>query len=441
MGVLLVYAGIVLLLGSWFVVARSLADPRGVGRATVRRLVPVLAAWVVPLLVAGPLFSRDAYSYAAGGELASKGINPFLHAPVALGGGPFLIHVDAIWRQAIPPYGPAWERLVEGFVLATGHRLLGVLVLLKLTALVSLAVIAWGVPALARSTGHDPSRAFTWAVLNPLVLLTLLGGMHNDILMMALVVAGLVFALRGHPLAGTATCAVGAGVKAPALLAVVFIAWWSGEGERPAKRWLLVLGHLALAVGVAAALGAVSGLGWGWIGATLTPGKVVSWLDPATAVGLGLDRLAQVVGLGAHKSFWLAAARSVGIAAAVAVSIRMLLRSDRRTVPRSLGVSLLAFALLGPVVWPWYETWGILLMATAADEAGRWEGRLVVGLSALGCFADFPSARVLVGAAPALVAAGWTVLVLAAAAYLRFEVARPPRVSRGRLRAVRARRG
>ncbi len=432
-GVLLVYAGIVLLLGSWYALARSCSDAGPEDRPQLHDLVMTLAAWSAPLLFAAPLFSRDVYSYAAQGAMLADGISPYRYGAAALQGGGFLSHVDPIWRHAIAPYGPGWERLVEGFVVVTGHRLLGTLVLLRATSLVSLAILAWGIPRLAKATGHSSVQAFIWAVLNPLILLTLLGGAHNDGLMLALVVVGLVAAQRGHPFLGTMACALGAEVKAPALLAVVFIGWWSTEGRRPSQRAIRTAGYLAVAAVVLVVLSLACRLGWGWVHAALTPGKVVSWLDPATAVALALSHLTQAAGLGAHRAPWIAVARVCGLVAAGAIAIRMLARSNRRSGLAALGVSFLGLALLGPVVWPWYETWGIVVMSTAADNFGRWKRAFVIGLSGLGCFADFPSATVLVGGSPALVGAGWTAFVLGAASYFCFGVGRLVPASRDRL--------
>ncbi|MGO9559340.1 MAG: polyprenol phosphomannose-dependent alpha 1,6 mannosyltransferase MptB [Acidimicrobiales bacterium] len=424
LGVILVYAGLVLLVGSWLSIVRMVRAQPPAQRIEIGHLALTLVAWSVPLLVVGPLFSHDAYSYAAQGQMLSEGISPYVHSAAALRGGPFLPHVDTIWRQAIAPYGPGWERLVEGYVTVSGHHLLGVLALLRASALISLAAIAWGVPALAKSTGHDPAQALVWSVLNPLVLLTLLGGMHNDALMLALVVVGLVAAQRGHPLLGVVLCALGAEVKAPALLAVVFVGWWASERQEPARRVARIAGYLALAAVVLTAVSVAGGLGWGWVHAAVTPGKVVSWLDPATAVGLALSHLTSALGLGAHRSTWTAVSRATGLAVAAATAIWLLLHSDRRSGPEALGVSLLALALLGPVVWPWYETWGIAVMATAASAYGAWKRWVVVGLSALGAIADFPSSRVLFGGTPGLVVAGWAVVVFGAVCYFRFVVLR-----------------
>jgi hypothetical protein len=64
-----------------------------------------------------------------------------------------------------------------------------------------LALLAGAVPVLARSTGVRPSAATWLAVLNPLVLINLIGGAHNNALMVGLLAAGPAVAIRHHPLA------------------------------------------------------------------------------------------------------------------------------------------------------------------------------------------------------------------------------------------------
>jgi hypothetical protein len=74
-------------------------------------------------------------------------------------------------------------------------------------------------------------------------------------------------------------------------------------------------------------------------------------------------------------------------------------------MPRALGWSLLAVVFLGPIVWPWYETWGLVVLALATDA---WSRRVVLVLSALGCFATVPAH---VTATPADVVVAVVVLV------------------------------
>ncbi len=63
-------------------------------------------------------------------------------------------------------------------------------------------------------------------------------------------------------------------------------------------------------------------------------------------------------------------------------------RTHAYGMPRALGWSLLAIVFLGPIVWPWYETWGIVFLALAADA---WSRRVVLVLSTVACFATVPA--------------------------------------------------
>jgi hypothetical protein len=130
--------------------------------SALRPLVGILGSWTAPLLLGAPLFSGDVYSYAAQGEMVTKGISPYLHGPNALGGGPFLPFVDPLWRRVPSPYGSAWERLSGWIVAVCRHDVLASLVGFRLVALVGVALVAWGVPVLARGTGLTRRRRSPW---------------------------------------------------------------------------------------------------------------------------------------------------------------------------------------------------------------------------------------------------------------------------------------
>ena len=115
---------------------------------------------------------------------------------------------------------------------------------------------------------------------------------------------------------------------------------------------------------------------------------MTSWLDPGTAVGLALSHVVHLAGAGAHTHAFVVAARALSLAVAGVIVGVALLRTDRYGMPRALGWSLLAVVFLGPIVWPWYETWGLVLLALATDA---WSPRVVLVLSAVGCFATVPA--------------------------------------------------
>ena len=423
LGVAFVYAGVIALLAAWYGI---LTACRCGGLVRLRPLAGIGVAWALPIVIGPPLMSRDVYAYAAQGSLAAHGGDPYTTTVARLAGSPYVHLVDPLWRHATSPYGPLFLELARGAAAAGGRHVLVTIVGLRLVAVAGMVLLAVAVPSLARSYGRSPATAFALAVLNPLLLLTLVGGAHNDALMLGLLVAGLALARSGRAVPAVVLCALAATVKVPAFAGVVYVGWsWPG----PAAGWRRRLGPVAGAVAggaaVVAAVSLASGWGWRWLTAA-DPGKVVSWLDPATAAGLLAAKLTAAAGLGAHTAAAVGTARVVALAAAAALGLVLLWRTDRIDLPAALGWTLLAVAVLGPVVWPWYETWGLTLVAVTARTAAR---RAVLVISAVGCFATIPSHVTAPGAAPVvaavLLALGTAALALAAVRCRR-ELSRPP---------------
>ncbi|MGB9112237.1 MAG: polyprenol phosphomannose-dependent alpha 1,6 mannosyltransferase MptB, partial [Acidimicrobiales bacterium] len=221
-------------------------------------------------------------------------------------------------------------------------------------------------------------------------------------------------------------CALAAAVELPALIGAVFIGWWWQNGNWR-QRVARVVGAVAIVVVLMALISAVSNLGWHWLSGLTNPGKIVSWLDPVTALGLGVAHAASALGVGRHTAGLVEISRGVGLGLAAALSVVLLFRSKGQGEVEALGWSLLLFAVLGPVVEPWYETWGCVVLAVVAE---RWTLRIMLGLSALACFADMPPARSLAASDPVLTAICWTTLVVAVGAYaaVRLVPSLPPRV-------------
>ena len=140
--------------------------------------------WTAPILLSPPLLSNDVYSYAAQGELASRGVDPTVVGPNALGGGPFMRAADAIWWNNPAPYGPAWNKIAETVVVATDHD--AALSVWALRAVVVLALIIAGFALYDLTRAHNPALALAMGLVNPVVLVHLVGGIHNDAVMIAL---------------------------------------------------------------------------------------------------------------------------------------------------------------------------------------------------------------------------------------------------------------
>jgi hypothetical protein len=370
----LVFGGLILLSRVWFGFLRHLNRNQGF---PVKRVVLVVTIWAVPLLLAPPLFSRDVYTYAAQGEMVSHHIDPYSYGPNVLGVTPFNTLADSVWSGNESPYGPTFLT-VDGLVdQASGHQILADLVLLRLLEVAGIALMVAATPTLARSLKRDPAHAVLLGAGSPLVLLFLVGGDHNDALMAGLLVAGLAVAKRVGTVPGVILCALAAGVKSPAALGVLFLGWvWAGPDAGTRRR----IGHTAVAGVIALAtievMALISGTGWGWIRTTTTADAAFTGVTPVNVVARGISILSHAVlvpisTMGARPVFSV-----LGLLIAVYVGYRLLMRSPQDGVVRCLGLTLLVLSLLGPIVWAWYVTWGVVVLAPAA--VGRLRTALIV---------------------------------------------------------------
>ena len=326
-GLVAVYGGLVLLMRVWYGLIRTLAQRPGI---PVRKIMAVLALWILPLLIVAPLFSRDVYSYAAQGEMMSHHISPYHYGPGVLGAAPSVNLVDPLWVNTPAPYGPLFMQIDGTLTSASLHHELVDVILLRLLAIGGVALMALGISSLARSHRRDPAYVLTLAILNPVTVLHLVGGAHNDALMLGLLVCGLAVARRGRPVAGIVLCALAAAVKVPAAIGILYIGWeWMGAGIplRARIRPLLTAGLIS--AGVMGALSLVTGLGWTWVLNLGAPGTVRSWVAPATGAGIVLTDAAHLVGIGVPLHTMLTVTRTIGLFGALGAGLWLLWRSER----------------------------------------------------------------------------------------------------------------
>jgi hypothetical protein len=382
----LVFGGLILLTRVWLGLLRLLSRHPGF---PVKRIVLVVVIWALPLMLAPPLFSRDVYTYAAQGEMMSHHINPYDYGPNVLGSTPFNNFGDPFWSGTESPYGPTFLG-IDGVVdQASGHVFLVDLVLLRLLELAGIAMIAAATPTLARAVKRDPAHAVLLGAGSPLVLLSLLAGAHNDALMLGLLMAGLAVAKRFGTVPGVILCALAAGVKSPAALGVLFLGWvWAGPGAPVRRRIGHTIGAGLIALATIEAAAIVSGTGWGWIRTTTAADAAFTGVTPINLVARTISITSHVIQLPVSVLQVRPVFIVLGLALAAGLGLRLLLRAPRDGVVRNLGLTLLLFALLGPIVWAWYVTWGIVVLAAVA--VGRLRN-LVIAISTFWAFAGVTS--------------------------------------------------
>jgi hypothetical protein len=180
-----------------------------------------------------------------------------------------------------------------------------------------------------------------------------------------------------------------AGVKAPAILGALFLGWNWAKGSF----WWRSL-HTAMAGVIAAATlaaaSAVSGLGFGWLTTLSAPDKSFTGVTPVDALSHVIVATASVVHVSLALTSVANAAGLVGLACAAIVGSWLLLRSPEMGSVRALGLALLVLALLGPILWAWYLTWGLVVLAPVA--IGRLQ-RVVIVLSIVETFLGVSSLK------------------------------------------------
>jgi alpha-1,6-mannosyltransferase len=185
--------------------------------------------------------------------------------------------------------------------------------------------------------------------------------------MIGLLMAGLAVAKRVGTVPGVMLCALAAGVKSPAALGVLFLGWvWAGPGA-PARRRIAhtaLAGVIALATMEVVAL--VSGTGWGWIRTTSTADASFTGVTPVNVVARSVSIMSHAAQIPISTLQARPVFSVIGLLIAAYVGYRLLMRAPTEGVVKCLGLALLVFALLGPIVWAWYVAWGIVVLASAA---------------------------------------------------------------------------
>ncbi|MBV9027433.1 MAG: hypothetical protein JO311_02360 [Candidatus Eremiobacteraeota bacterium] len=195
-------------------------DEPSPGALVLASLAALLAAWLMPVL-----FSSDVYAYAAYGELANRGIDPYLRAPTLPHDA--LISLAAWqWSNALPPcvYGPAFVGIAQ-FVVAIFGRFGPHAAIEVVRALGSLALPACAPLAYAAFGGDERAKRIAAAtiVANPVTLWCAAEG-HNDALALAVGLAGFALVRRGWLSVGALAAALSALIKLPGVFCLAGVA-------------------------------------------------------------------------------------------------------------------------------------------------------------------------------------------------------------------------
>ncbi len=188
------------------------ARARPAAGRTTRWAIGLVAVLNLLVFVGPILISTDVFSYIAYARMGVvHGIDPYLHGPSAISHDPVFYYVGHDWLRVATAYGPLYTLL--SYTLAP-LGLVGALWGMKVYALLAsfaTLVLTWRV---ARRRGLDPVFAVLAVGANPLYVIYGLGGAHNDLIMLALMMGAVALTLAERDVAAGAAVLGGALVKA-----------------------------------------------------------------------------------------------------------------------------------------------------------------------------------------------------------------------------------
>ncbi len=312
-------------------------------------------AWSAPVLL-----SSDVYAYAAYGEMARIGINPYAHVPSV--SDPIVHAAQAQWVSAFPicVYGPAFVAFAR--TLVSLFAPLGMLAILDaFRASSSLAFLLCIPLAYAAFPGDRSARLRSAATigLNPVAIWCAAEG-HNDAIALAIVLLGFLLARRRWVGIGAAVTALSALVKLPGAAAAIAFAVADRRARAGAAAGIAiaVLFSIPLVKGVAQNLG---------------PHGTYA---PQASLQAAVAPLSPVL-------VWIVAGAVCAALAARGIALRR-----RRLTEGWIWFGLAAWMLV-PNPYPWYGIW---LVSLAALEPRSRAAGVAISLSLLALLRYIPDA-------------------------------------------------
>jgi alpha-1,6-mannosyltransferase len=295
-----------------------------------------------------PLLSHDVYSYIAYARLgASHGLDPYVATPRAIPLDTVFDQVD--WKGVTSAYGPLFTLATYPLAgLSVGSSILILKLSVAAAALGLVAVVA----RLAPSRGVEPVRAAAFVGLNPLLLVHVVGGPHNDGVAMLLAMLAVAATLGAAEASGGAAFVLAAGVKATGAFALPFALLGTGVRRR------------RLLLGAAAAFALMALVAW--------PAFGLDWLGSLNVAGDNLGKTS-------HMSVPITFSRIAGVDSGLVQNAALYIYGGLVAYlliwtwrggdwVRAAGWAGAGLLLASTWLLPWYLIWALPFAAISRDR-------------------------------------------------------------------------
>ena len=400
LAIAVLYIGVFLLVWAWVRLGRDVIARK----VRARGVLIAGLAWIAPMIISPPAFTRDVFSYLGQGELSWRGLNPYTVGPNVLGDA-IAMNVHPFWQDTPAPYGPLFILAAKIIAMIAGERLILGVILMRLVLMIGLVLVVAALPGLTRHLGGRLPVALWLVVASPMMVVHLVGGPHNDLLMIGLLAMGCLLVLERKHVAGMSLVTLGMAVKATAGVALPFLMWvWAARMEGSFKRRFVraCAATIGIAIVVFAGCTLLARVDLGWIGALKAPQLIVNWVNLPTGAG---ELMHSIVGLfgGISQQPFTSMTRFLGDVLLAVIVLRQWwkARNGGAEAVRRAGFALLAVAILSPPTLPWYLTWGLAILSTSTWR-NRWLA-LSAGIAVLILLVYYPNGEEAMGSLPHMI--------------------------------------
>ncbi len=323
-------------------------------------------------MICPPLFSKDVYAYMEQGWIVVRGANPYQMGLDILA-GPFGGYVDSYWKYTTSVYPPLALWIQSLIVTFGGYNPIATMLMMRIPCLVSVLVASYSLSKAAHRVNNDYDL---WTMLlNPISVIILIGGIHNDAWAMALAsVAIALSTYRWGWILSSALVGAAMAIKQPlgvALIAVVAAAVLSQHYRVHPDRlsghmsWTsfiraglpISVGSLIITLVTFALIHLPFGWGSGWAHATGSP-----YSTGSQSVTNGIVTVLRwTLGIPNWRGYALVSPVILAIGAALIGVIIVI--SVRRHPLATSGWALTIIALCWPSLQSWYLGWGLPMVA------------------------------------------------------------------------------
>ncbi|PRX44971.1 alpha-1,6-mannosyltransferase [Prauserella shujinwangii] len=361
----LLYVGFGLVVWAWVRLGRYVLA----NRVNSKPILVAAGCWMAPLLISPPLFTRDVFSYLGQGAQLLHGLDPYDYGPAELDTLNTVVeNVHPLWQTTPAPYGPLFLLVAKAIVSVTGNNMIAGVIVTRVVLLAGLAGMLWALPRLVRHLGGRLPVTLWLAVASPMTVIHLVGGPHNDLLMLGLLTIGVLMALERRHAVAVVLVTVGMLIKPTAAIALPFLVWvWANhltEGSLFRRFVRAVVPSLGLfgivfVGGTWLSLGSVN---LGWVTGLQAPQIITNWLNFPSGIGEIFYTLVNLI-VDVEASPFVTVARALAWVALAVIMVRQwwLARHGGNEAIFRMAITLLAVAIFAPPTLPWYLTWGFVI--------------------------------------------------------------------------------